>query len=101
VPELWREWTSGLGSQPSVQSLENLYGAAWRPTAKDRVLFSRRKVIIDEIYARERTGVLLETAVEEVALVRSRGKLSLYKLAQLLSTSRTNSVSNRKRKRTG
>jgi hypothetical protein len=58
-------------------------------------------VIIDEIYARERTGVLLETAVEEVALVRSRGKLSLYKLAQLLSTSRTNSVSNRKRKRTG
>jgi hypothetical protein len=41
VPDLWREWTCGFGNQPSVQSLESLYGAAWRPEAKDRVLFSR------------------------------------------------------------
>ena len=99
VPELWREWSSGLGGQPSIQSLESLYSAAWRPDAKDRVLFSRRKVIIDEIYAREANGVSLETVVEEVELVRSRGKFSLYKLSQLLSTDYTKSNSGRKRLR--
>jgi hypothetical protein len=30
VPELWRKWTCGLGGKPSIQSLENTYGAAWR-----------------------------------------------------------------------
>ena len=100
VPELWREWASGFGNQPSVQSFESLYGAAWRPDAKDRVLFSRRKVIVDEIYAREADGVSLETAVEEVELVRSRGKFSLYKLSQLLPTNRTKSISGRIRLRT-
>jgi hypothetical protein len=27
VPEVWREWTCGLGTNPSVQSLERSYGA--------------------------------------------------------------------------
>jgi hypothetical protein len=26
VPQLWREWTVGLGDGPSVQGLEDLYG---------------------------------------------------------------------------
>jgi hypothetical protein len=57
-------------------------------------------VIIDEVYAREADGVSLEAAVVEVELVRSRGKLSLYKLSQLLSTNHTKSISGRKRLRT-
>lgn len=85
VPDLWREWTCGLGNDPSVQSLEETYGAAWRPLQSERVMFSRRKVIIDEIYARNHHGgISLNTAVEEVELVRIRGKLSLYGLYQLL-----------------
>jgi hypothetical protein len=48
-------------------------------------MFSRRKIIIDEIYARNHDrGTPLHMAVEELELVRRRGKLSLYGLYQLL-----------------
>ena len=32
VPELWREWTVGLGGLPSVVSLDASYGSRWRTT---------------------------------------------------------------------
>ncbi|KAJ5110851.1 short-chain dehydrogenase [Penicillium argentinense] len=88
VPEVWREWICGLGANPSVQSLERSYGATWRPSSRERVMFCRRKVIIDEIYARYGKGLSLDAAVEELELVRCRGKLSLYQLSQLLSKAR-------------
>ncbi|KAL3246591.1 hypothetical protein ABHI18_012675 [Aspergillus niger] len=47
-----------------------------------------RKVIIDEIYARHGKGLSLDAAVEELELVRCRGKLSIYQLSQLLSKAR-------------
>jgi transcriptional activator of glycolytic enzymes GCR1 len=55
VPQLWDESTVGKG-KPAVQDLERLYGPAWRPSANERVLFSCRKVIIDEIQARTKSG---------------------------------------------
>lgn len=88
VPEVWRVWICGLGANPSVQSLERSYGATWRPSSRERVMFCRRKVIIDEIYARHGKGLSLDAAVEELELVRCRGKLSLYQLSQLLSKAR-------------
>lgn len=88
VPEVWKEWTCGLGANPSVQSLERSYGATWRPSSRERVMFCRRKVIIDEIYARHGKGQTLDAAVEELELVRCRGRLSLYQLSQLLSKAR-------------
>ena len=84
VPDLWREWTMGLGINPSVQSLEDTYGPAWRPASNERMFFSRRKVIVDEIRARQATGISLTAAVEEVELVRRRGKLSLHGLWKVL-----------------
>ena len=74
----------GLGGGPSVQSLKDRYGAAWRPSQDERVFFSRRKVIINEIRARQGGAVSPLIAVEEVELVRQRVKLSLYGLYQLL-----------------
>lgn len=89
VPELWREWTCGLGGNPSVQILEELHGPRWRPEPKERIFFSRRKVIIDEIRRRHESGhISFDAAVEEVELVRTRGKLSLHKLSELLSHAR-------------
>ncbi|KAI9036727.1 uncharacterized protein KD926_001361 [Aspergillus affinis] len=85
VPEVWREWTCGLGANPSIQSLEISYGAAWRPSSRE---ICRQKVIIDEIYARHGKGQSLDAAVEELELVRCRGKLSHYQLSQLLSKAR-------------
>ena len=85
VPDLWREWTAGLGNRPAVQSLEDSYGAAWRPSQSERVMFGRRKVIIDEIRARQSEGLSVAAAVEQVELVRQRGNLSLHGLYKLLN----------------
>ena len=50
VPDLWREWTVGLGpNSPPVKDLEELYGPKWRPESSERMWFSRRKPIIDLI----------------------------------------------------
>lgn len=84
VPDLWREWTVGLGNGPAVQALEDTYGAQWRPDQSERVFYSRRKVIIDEIRTRERRGGHAQVAVEELELIRQRGKRSLYGLWRLL-----------------
>ncbi|EDN08838.1 predicted protein [Histoplasma mississippiense (nom. inval.)] len=41
VPDLWREWTTGLGGGPSVQSLED-QGGSWRKgSSKEQVMFCR------------------------------------------------------------
>jgi hypothetical protein len=66
VRELWNEWYEGLDGQPPIQTLEAQYGARWRPDPKERVMFRRRKVIIDEIYARTKDGTALWKAVEAV-----------------------------------
>ena len=56
VRELWTEWTIVLNSQPAVLALEQQYGTQWRSESKERVMFGRRKIIIDEIYARTKDG---------------------------------------------
>jgi len=86
VPQLWDEWTVGIEGKPVVQDLAQSYGPAWRPSASERVLFSRRKVIIDEIQARIKSGLSPDAAVKEVE--ESRGKHSLYRLSQLTNSSR-------------
>ncbi|EDN08097.1 predicted protein [Histoplasma mississippiense (nom. inval.)] len=41
VPDLWREWTTGLGGGPSVQSLED-QGGSWRKSSsKEQMMFCR------------------------------------------------------------
>ena len=85
VPQLWREWTVGLGNSLSVQGLEDLYGPRWRPAHSEKVMYSRRKVIIDEIRRRQAEGINTGAAVEEVELIRQRGRLSLHQLHQLLN----------------
>ncbi|KAF7630733.1 transcriptional activator of glycolytic enzymes-domain-containing protein [Aspergillus flavus] len=88
VPELWREWTCGLGGKPSIQSLEDTYGAAWRPLQRERVKFCRRKVFIDEIRKRYASGTPLPKAVEEVDFIRQRGRMGLHVLSQMLQKDR-------------
>jgi hypothetical protein len=48
-------------------------------------MYSRWKVIIDEIRRRQAEGINTGAAVEEVELMRQRGRLSLYQLYQLLN----------------
>ncbi len=88
VPQLWREWTVGLGGGPSVQGLEDMYGPRWRPKHSEQVMYGRRKVIIDEIRGRQARGITAGAAVEAVELIRQRGQLSLYRLSQMLNKQR-------------
>ena len=76
---------AGLGSGPLVQSLEDIYGAVWRPLQDERVFFSRRKVIINEIRTRQAAAASPLAAVEELELIRQRANLSLYGLYKLLN----------------
>ncbi|KAL1996107.1 hypothetical protein VTN49DRAFT_430 [Thermomyces lanuginosus] len=54
VPELWAEWTEGLGGKPSIQTLTACYGTEWRGDPKEKTFFCRRKKIITEIERRHR-----------------------------------------------
>ena len=52
IPELWQEWTVGLQGQPSIERLDELYGARWRSgpgKASERQFYSRPKTLITEI----------------------------------------------------
>jgi Transcriptional activator of glycolytic enzymes len=57
VPQLWREWTVGIGKDLSVQGLKALYGVRWRRKHSDKTMYDRRKVIIDEIRRQEPGGI--------------------------------------------
>ncbi|EDN05524.1 predicted protein [Histoplasma mississippiense (nom. inval.)] len=60
VPDLWREWTTGLRGGPSVQSLED-QGGSWRKgSSKEQMMFCRRKIIINEIRTRVSSGMAID-----------------------------------------
>jgi hypothetical protein len=90
VPQLWREWTVGIRGGPSVQGLEDQYGPRWRLKHSEKVFYGRRKVVIDEIRRRQAQGISAGAAVEEVELMRQRGRLSLYQLYKLLNRQKKN-----------
>lgn len=82
VPDLWKEWTVGLGGGPSVQYLEDSYGARWRPSQEERVFFCRRKALVDWIRTRlrERPATEAMVVVMELERFRLKHRMSLSKL---------------------
>jgi hypothetical protein len=50
VPDLWREWTVGLGGLSLVAALDAMYGSCWR-LQSERQYYSIHKVIINEVIA--------------------------------------------------
>ncbi|RPB09551.1 hypothetical protein P167DRAFT_465131, partial [Morchella conica CCBAS932] len=82
VAGLWQEWKQGLGTEPSVESLEARYGPKWRTSQAERKFYSRRKVIIEEITKRISSGLEAWRAVEEVEEVR--GGKSLDGLSKMI-----------------
>lgn len=76
VQELWTEWTIGLNRQPAVQALEQEYRARWRVDSKEHNMFRRRKIIINEIYARTKDGTPAIKVIEALELIQARMKCS-------------------------
>ncbi|GJJ72547.1 hypothetical protein EMPS_04905 [Entomortierella parvispora] len=75
VPELWKEWTVGLGpGQPSIRQLEAEYGPSWRTSSSAANFFSRRLRIINEIQRMvEQEGLTEEEAVWKLEARREQG----------------------------
>lgn len=68
-----------------MQRLENTYEVKWWPEPKERIMFHRRKIIIDEVYSSARNGMSASLAVEEAELLRTRSNFnSLDKLTKFL-----------------
>lgn len=84
VADLLKLWKYGLGIMPSVRSLEQRWGARWRPsTSAERQAFSSRNRIIREIERRaEITGLAEEVVASEMD--RERGTASLDKVFKAL-----------------
>jgi hypothetical protein len=86
VMELWRLWRHGLPPMPSIQSLEERWGARWRARA-DRQYFSIRRRIFDEIVRRSQARNQPEdVSAREMDL--ERGKISLDKFSKALKAQR-------------
>lgn len=97
--QLWREWNVGLAGKPSVQSLEDLYGYKWRSsfTNAQKMWFSRRKFLIDEIKRRS-VNDDLEKSLNKLEVFREEKKLSLNSLHDhLRGKSKSTDQSKRKR----
>lgn len=58
VTDLWREWNIGLGTSPSVSSLNTSYGDTWRRgwTGKEKEFYSKRLAIIQYIHKQANGG---------------------------------------------
>ena len=83
IPDLWREWTVGLGGQLSVEALDERWGSRWRHGAEFQ-FYSRRKVIIDEIKRLAAGGRAAIDVVDTLEEQRLRAKSSLSQVIDAL-----------------
>ena len=82
VRDVWNEWNTGIAGGPAVSHLEERWQSRWRPSAKARTAFCRRKVVWDAVYARMRRGLTEEQAVAD--LEAWRGKDTINRLSERL-----------------
>ena len=86
VVELVQIWREGVAGMPSVSSLEQRWGARWRP-ASEKPFYSTRKVIIDEVARRAAAKGLTEYEVAK-QMDREKGSASLDKVMKLIRSRR-------------
>jgi hypothetical protein len=82
VTDVWREFKEGIAGGPAVEKLELQWQARWRPEAKQRTAWCRRKVIVDEVLHLIHSGLAPAAAVAE--LEAQRGSQTLPKLHDAL-----------------
>lgn len=86
IPDLWKEWTIGLGCLPPIDELDRLYGSRWR-TGNEIQYYSTRKRIVDEIKMRAGSSATTEdykTVVRGMEEERAHSKASLDKVSKAL-----------------
>ncbi|KAL8367098.1 hypothetical protein RB595_000418 [Gaeumannomyces hyphopodioides] len=86
VGEIWQEYKYGLDGVMAIEAIEKHWGSRWRPDAKGRTWFSRRKIIWDKIREYMHDGLDEEAAV--AAVEAKRATRTIHYLLHLLSQER-------------
>jgi len=86
IVELVRIWREGIAGMPSIISLEQRWGARWRPVS-EKAFYSTRKVIIDEVARRAAAEGLTEYEVAK-QMDCEKGSASLDKVMKLIRSRR-------------
>ena len=86
IVELLQIWREGIAGMPSVSSLEQRWGARWRP-ASEKAFYSTRKVIIDEVARRAAAKGLTEYEVAR-QMDHEKGSASLDRVMKLIRSQR-------------
>ena len=90
VRALWREWTEGLGGNPSVAALDSKWGSRWRAGRQNELQwYSLRLEVIKEIKRiAQAQRVSEEAAMRQVNLQREQMQCSLDQLCKRLRAGR-------------
>ena len=86
IPDLWKEWTIGLGCLPPIDELDRLYGSCWR-TGNEIQYYSTWKRIVDKIKRSAGSSATTEdykTVVRGMEEERAHSKASLDKVSKAL-----------------
>ena len=87
VVDLWKEWSIGLESGPSIQQLDSTWGAKWKDQ-NERQFYSRRLPIVKAIQQRYASGkaTSLQEAAVQLETLRLQGgeSMSLNKFGKVL-----------------
>jgi hypothetical protein len=86
IVELVQIWHEGIAGMPSVSSLDQRWGARWRPVS-EKAFYSTRKIIIDEVARRAAAKGLTEYEVAR-EMDREKGSASLDKVMKLIRSQR-------------
>ena len=91
VLALWTEWYIGIGDRPSITTMIQ---KKLPKSEKQRKLFARWKVVIDEVSRLAREQVVPESeVVKKLDEYRGRNKLSITKLQEEIKRKRANKES--------
>lgn len=90
VRALWREWTEGLGGNPSIAALDSKWGSRWRAGRQNELQwYSLRREVIKEIKRVAQTQrVSEEAAMWQVNLQQEQMQCSLDQLCKRLRAGR-------------
>ena len=90
VRALWREWTEGLGGNPSVAALDSKWGSRWRAGRQNELQwYSLRLEVIKEIKrVAQAQRVSEEAAMWQVNQQQERMQCSLDQLCKRLRAGR-------------
>ena len=90
TPDLWKKWTIGLGSLPSIDELDRIYGSRWR-TDNEIQYYSTRNRIVNKIKRRAGSSITTDNykaVIRGMEEKRAHSKASLDKVTKALQAAK-------------